>query len=544
MHSNKYLSSLAACLALAMASSAHAADPIPLQKTSFKDLQQQFKLALPGVKLPAGVVNTLHYIQEHTDQNKIAHIRMQQEYLGYAVYGGYAIMHSKSGTKGLIAGANDPKMTGLVYSGLQNELGQPSADFVKKGAEALDQLKAQFRGKDLSEETVSPVVYIDSSNKASWAYRVSVLVSHDDKIPERATAIVDAETFKPFIQWNDIKTVHKELVKGRGFGGNTKAGQVVYGRDLPLLEMTRNNRLALCYMETKDVKVVDMNHRRSSANRAMSFDCEDDVDNPGVFFTGYESDGYDRINGAFSPSNDALYAGYVIKHMYHDWYGVEVLKNRQGNPMQLVLRVHYDRGYENAYWDGRQMTFGDGAEMMYPLVSMGVGAHEISHGFTEQHSNLEYYGQSGGMNESFSDMAAQAAEFYSTGMNTWMIGSEIMKEDSGYDALRYMDVPSMDGDSIDRADEYYPGLDVHYSSGVYNRLFYLMSTREGWDTRKAFDVMVKANMDYWTPLASYTDAACGLISAAEDLGFSVADIKESLDEVAINHKLCDVVILE
>ena len=107
------------------------------------------------------------------------------------------------------------------------------------------------------------------------------------------------------------------------------------------------------------------------------------------------------------------------------------------------------KGYENAFWDGKQMTFGDGDTMMYPLVSLGVGAHEISHGFTEQHSNLEYYGQSGGINEAFSDMAAQAAEYYSAKKNSWQIGPEIMKEDSGYEALRYMDKPSRDGSSID-----------------------------------------------------------------------------------------------
>ena len=184
------------------------------------------------------------------------------------------------------------------------------------------------------------------------------------------------------------------------------------------------------------------------------------------------------------------------------------------------------------------MTFGDGDTMMYPLVSLGVGAHEISHGFTEQHSNLEYYGQSGGMNEAFSDMAAQAAEYYSTGKNSWSIGGEIMKEDSGYDALRYMDLPSRDGESIDSADEYYGGLDVHYSSGVYNHLFYILASKPNWNARLAFDVMAKANMDYWTPYSTFDDGGCGIISAASDLGYSLDDIKSSLKEVAINYASC------
>ncbi len=59
------------------------------------------------------------------------------------------------------------------------------------------------------------------------------------------------------------------------------------------------------------------------------------------------------------------------------------------------------------------MTFGDGASYFYPLVSLDVSAHEVSHGFIEQNSNLIYSGQSGGINEAFSDMAGEAAEFYS-----------------------------------------------------------------------------------------------------------------------------------
>src|SRR3990167_6929230 len=136
-------------------------------------------------------------------------------------------------------------------------------------------------------------------------------------------------------------------------------------------------------------------------------------------------------------------------------------------------------------------------------------------------------------------MAAQAAEFYSVGRSSWMIGSEITKEDSGYEALRYMDVPSRDGESIDSADQYSSDLDVHYSSGVFNRLFYLIATTPNWDVKKSFDVMVKANMDYWTPSSTYQEAGCGVISAAKDLNYAVEDVKIALNKVAIDYTSCD-----
>ncbi len=539
MHPNYYLSPLAIALVFGIASPVKAAAPVLLQKASIADLKQKFQLSLPGAMKGASVAtDSLQFVKQRTDNNKVTHVRMQQQYAGFPVFGGYAIMHSMNTAKMLNNAKSDVQMNGVVYQGLQAELGQPKAAFVKNASVALQQFKAQYANKHVSEEQVTPMVYIDEQHKAHWAYKVSVFVTHEDNIPERPTAIVDAETNKPFVQWNDVKT-QLAPAGGIGFGGNTKMGEYQFGKDLPLLELSRDDATEMCFMENTNVKVVDMGHKYYSNNKPMQFSCKTDPANEAnTYYTGYQANGYDRDNGAASPTNDALYAGYVIKHMYHDWYGLEALTKSDGSPMQLVMRVHYGVGYENAYWDGSKMTFGDGDTMMYPLVSLGVGAHEISHGFTEQHSSLEYFGQSGGMNEAFSDMAAQAAEFYSVGKNSWQIGPEIMKEDSGYDALRYMDKPSRDGMSIDVADDYYGGLDVHYSSGVFNHLFYILANQPDWNIRKAFDVMVKANMDYWTPYSTFDEGGCGVLSAAKDLGYSLDDVKKSLTEVTINYQSC------
>lgn len=542
MHPNYYFSPLAVALALGLATPVKAAQPIPLEKASFAQIQQKFQLATPRLMKSSATVapNSLRFVKQHTDAKKMNHMRMQQHYAGFPVFGGYAILHSKKSAQLLTANTSNVEMNGTVYEGLQAELGQPAPSFVKNGAQALNQFKAAYATKQVSEEQVTPMVFIDEQHRAHWAYKVSVFVSHDDKIPERPTAIIDAQTNQPLVQWNDVKTAATPA-KGMGFGGNRKIGEYQFGKDLPLLDISRDDHSEMCMMENTDVKVVDMGHKYSSKNKAMLFSCKKDQSQPDdAYFTGYSADGYDKDNGAASPTNDALYAGYVIKHMYHEWYGVEALTQSDGRPMQLVMRVHYGQGYENAYWDGKQMTFGDGDSMMYPLVSLGVGSHEVSHGFTEQHSNLEYYGQSGGMNEAFSDMAAQAAEYYSVNKASWQIGAEIMKEDSGYDALRYMDKPSRDGRSIDAADEYYGGLDVHYSSGVYNHLFYLLATQPEWDIRKAFDVMVKANMDYWTPYSTFEEGGCGVMHAAKDLGYSLDDVRKSLNQVAINLQSCPV----
>src|SRR3546814_3036481 len=99
--------------------------------------------------------------------------------------------------------------------------------------------------------------------------------------------------------------------------------------------------------------------------------------------------------------------------MYNDYLQTSPLTNK------VTLKVHYSTNYENAFWEPATQTmyFGDGASTFYPLVGLDVLAHEVSHGYTEQNSNLEYAYQPGGINEAFSAMAGEAAEFFFKGEN-------------------------------------------------------------------------------------------------------------------------------
>ena len=106
---------------------------------------------------------------------------------------------------------------------------------------------------------------------------------------------------------------------------------------------------------------------------------------------------------------------------------------------------------------------------------------------------------SGGMNEAYSDMAGEAAEYFMNGSNDFLVGAQIFK---GTGALRYMDNPPQDGSSIGHASNYTSGMDVHYSSGVYNKAFYLLATKAGWNTQKAFQVFARANRDCTGPRAA------------------------------------------
>jgi len=97
-----------------------------------------------------------------------------------------------------------------------------------------------------------------------------------------------------------------------------------------------------------------------------------------------------------------------------------------------------------------------------------------------------------------------------------------------------MDDPTRDGRSIGHASNYTNGMDVHHSSGVYNKAFYLLSRKAGWNTRKAFDVFVRANRNYWTASTNFNQGACGVESSATDLGYTLADVRDAFSQVGVS----------
>lgn len=523
---------VASLLILACLSSAFAATPIHLNYQPMTTLR-----ALSPANAPV-----LKSVSATTDFNQTTHERKQQTYQGYRVWGGDIVVHTPKNKQAAT-------VNGLLYQDINKDLTAKTMAFNAAQANqalrhAIELYQTKTGNKQPAEQaTREIIIYIDQANKAHWAYLIRFTVQSAGKVLAKPVYILDATTLSVYRQWNNLQTIGDgqvmEKVTGGGFGGNEKMGRYFYdglvgdNMHLAALSMGRDAKHT-CYLENADVVVKD----RRKQDAVVKFKCHfmDSIHHE------YWDGDLDKVNGGYSPDNDVLFNGKVIKDMYHDWYNVDVLMH-DGKPMQLKMRVHEDM--DNAYWDDNQMTFGDGAEMFYPLVSLGVTAHEVSHGFTEQHSNLEYSGQSGGLNEAFSDMAAQAAEFYAYGHNSWEIGPEILKEKDK--ALRYMQQPSKDceeghqpGDecSIDTVQQYREDMDVHYTSGVFNRLFYLIGTAPNWDTKKAFDVMVTANMNYWTSNIDFADAACGVLKATDDHQYDRKAVVLAMSTVGLNAKHC------
>ena len=188
--------------------------------------------------------------------------------------------------------------------------------------------------------------------------------------------------------------------------------------------------------------------------------------------------GNGSVSDRASAAVDAQYGAEKTFDYYKNVQGRNGLKN---DGVGARSRVHYGNNYENAFWDGTQMTYGDGASNTHPLVELDVAAHEMSHGVTENTAGLAYTGDAGGLNEATSDIFGTAVEFYAANASDpgdYLIGEEIDLNGNGT-PLRYMDKPSRDGASKDCWSSTLGSLDPHYSSGPLNHWFYLASEGSG-----------------------------------------------------------------
>ncbi|HEY5944807.1 MAG TPA: M4 family metallopeptidase [Kofleriaceae bacterium] len=223
---------------------------------------------------------------------------------------------------------------------------------------------------------------------------------------------------------------------------------------------------------------------------------------------------------------------------YNNFWGRDSYNNAGAT---LISTVHYSTNYCNAYWNGTQMTYGDGSSSQgcAPLArSVDVTAHELTHAVTENESGLVYSGESGGINESLSDIFGTFTEAFvdggSTGplaisSDTWLLGEDVIAG-----GLRYMCDPAKDGSSKDFWTSSVGSVDVHYSSGVGNLEFCLL-TKGGTHPRgksninvpaigmeKAIRIYYKAQTDILTSSSKYANLRTAMEQATTALGYDQA----------------------
>jgi Zn-dependent metalloprotease len=194
---------------------------------------------------------------------------------------------------------------------------------------------------------------------------------------------------------------------------------------------------------------------------------------------------------------NVIRGGKASWDFYWQLFGRNSIDNRG---MLIRQYVHYDKGMDNAYWDGRRMVYGDGDGLVFGSFTSDIDVigHELTHGVTENEANLDYENQAGALNESFSDifgiMIKQRYHNLDVRKSNWLIGEKVLKG-SKY-ALRsmkapgtaYVNHPELGTDPQPATMDKYQNLPntqsgdfggVHINSGIPNFAFYVAAFNMG-----------------------------------------------------------------
>ncbi|MEU6257047.1 M4 family metallopeptidase [Streptomyces sp. NPDC047043] len=438
------------------------------------------------------------------DNDGTLHTRYERTYAGLPVLGGDLVVHTPPASlaSGTVSATFNNKHTVKVASTTATYAKSAAETKALKAATALD-------AKQPSTDSARKVIWAGSGTpRLAWETVVGGL--QDDGTPSQLHVVTDATTGKELYRYQGIKT-------GTGntqYSGTVSLSTTLSGSTYQLYDTTRGGH-----------KTYNLNNATSGTGTLMT-------DSDDVWGTGSGSN--TQTAGA-----DAAYGAQETWDFYKNTFGRSGIKN---DGVAAYSRVHYSSAYVNAFWDDDCfcMTYGDGSGGTHALTSLDVAGHEMSHGVTSNTAGLDYSGESGGLNEATSDIFGTGVEFYannSSDVGDYLIGEKIDINGDGT-PLRYMDKPSKDGGS---ADSWYSGvgnLDVHYSSGPANHMFYLLSEGSGTKTingvtynsptsdgvavagigrAAALQIWYKALTTYMTSSTNYAGARTAALNAAAAL---------------------------
>ncbi|MEU8973624.1 M4 family metallopeptidase [Streptomyces monashensis] len=434
------------------------------------------------------------------DADGTLHTRYERTYAGLPVLGGDLVVDSTSGKTMDVIRATDAtvKVPGLT----------PTVSTAAAEKQAVQRAKARG-GTKSAASSVRKVIWA-ATGRPVLAYETIVGGLQDDGTPNQLHVITDAATGKKLYEYQGIET---------GVGNTQYSGQVT-----------------LTTAQSGSTYTLTDNSRGGH----KTYNLAGGSDGTGTLFS-QNSDtwGDGTTSNAATAGADAAYGAQETWDFYKNTFGRSGIKN---DGVGAYSRVHYGDSYVNAFWDDSCfcMTYGDGANNAQPLTALDVAGHEMSHGVTSNTAGLNYSDESGGLNEATSDIMGTGVEFYANNPSDpgdYLIGEKININGDGT-PLRYMDKPSKDGSSADSWYSGVGGLDVHYSSGIANHFFYLLSEGSGAKTingvnydsptsdglpvtgigrDKALQIWYRALTTKFTSTTNYADARTGTLAAAGEL---------------------------
>jgi Zn-dependent metalloprotease len=231
-------------------------------------------------------------------------------------------------------------------------------------------------------------------------------------------------------------------------------------------------------------------------------------------------------------ADEAFDGAAATDRLYRQAFGRDSL---DGHGMTLVSTVHYGDRYNNAFWNGQQMAYGDGDGILFQALtrSLSVIGHELSHGVVQFSGGLRYQDESGALNESFADVFGVLTVQYKRGQKareaSWLVGDGILGPDVQGEALRSLKAPGRAYDDPILGKDPQPyHMDlfvstssdnggVHINSGIPNHAFYLLAQYlGGYAWEKAGPIWYDALQSINNPFATFVDWADETVARAHD----------------------------
>ena len=512
--------------ALALPGGAIAASPSPSpqddQLTTARERAQllragQTSAAATTSRLGLGAAERLVVADVVVDDDGRRHVRYDRTYDGLRVLGGDLVVHQTR--TGAVASVDRAAGRPIRLASTRAAVSEDRADGVARAA--AERLGVNPRGVD-SERVV--LAARSKTVKPRLAWESVVGGQREDGTPSRLHVLTDASSGKTLASWDEIHT---------GSGHGNYNGWVPLNTvqvTAPVVTGPNGGEEQGSLFELRD----------TTRGQNTVLDRQHSYYGSGVVVT--DTDDVWGDGDVASPQTSAADVAYGLATTW-DYYRIVLGRNGiKDDGVGLNAYVHVGSGYRNAYWDGASgiLAFGDGAANAHPLTALDVVGHEYSHGLTASTSRLQYYGESGGLNEATSDILGTAVEFAAYNGNDpgdYRVG-ELIDINGDGTPLRYQDQPSRDGISPDSWYDGIGGLDVHYSSGPANHFFYLLAEGstpkeiggilhespternivvQGIGREDAVRIWYRALTTYFTSTTDYPAARDATLRAAADL---------------------------
>ncbi|SHE76501.1 thermolysin/neutral peptidase B [Seinonella peptonophila] len=434
-----------------------------------------------------------------TDRLKQTHYRVQQIYNGVKVYGAEQTFHFKPSGE-------------LTYLGLfipPDQLKSVNTKPKLTKLLATEVLKNDLKLSKLVElPKVDMVLYPDKKDYR-LAYFAKITIHHNQ--PAYWYYFIDAHTGKILAKYNALQHV-------------TGHGKGVLGDDKNF-DVRCETSGSPCYLDDVNRKI-------------QTYDAEKQDQNlPGKLIKS-SSTTFNEPAGV-----DAHTYAEKTFDFYKKKFGRNSFDDKGG---KLISSVHVGDKWNNAAWDGKQMLYGDGDGKVFTMLSgsLDVVAHELTHAVTENTANLQYWGESGALNESISDIMGATID-----SKNWLLGEDIYTPDKSGDALRSLADPPKYKQPDHYKDRYIGFQDnggVHTNSGINNKAAYLIAAGgthhqvkvQGIGRDKMSAIYYRALTLYLTPNADFAEMRKAAIESATDLyganSAEVTAVKKAYDSIGVN----------